>query len=192
MKEEFVRRQEQRAGGDLLGAAGTAQQIGRAAGAVGLLAVLEAAQDARGVDAAGRQRVGADAVGGMIDREALGELDQRRLAGGVGRAAGDADLAELRGDVDDGAAAGLADPLPQRHRLMAGSVSGLSATPSDLGFRFVIPPGLDHGHESHFPLVLDTFLDSLDQGEWPISLRARIHMRYTLLARARRLFVRGM
>ncbi|WP_089938019.1 putative oxidoreductase C-terminal domain-containing protein [Candidatus Entotheonella palauensis] len=62
---------------------------------------------------------------------------------------------------------------------------GLSVAPSDLGFRLVIPPGLDHGHESHFPLVLDTFLDHLDQGEWPESLRARIRMRYTLLARAR-------
>ena len=41
-------------------------------------AMLEAAQDARGVDPAGRQRIGADAVGGVIDREAVGELDQRR------------------------------------------------------------------------------------------------------------------
>ena len=52
----------------------------------------------------------------MVDREACGELDQSRLAGGVGRSVGDADLAELRGDVDDGAAAGLAE---LRHRVFA-------------------------------------------------------------------------
>lgn len=62
---------------------------------------------------------------------------------------------------------------------------GLSAVPSAPGFRFVIPPELDHGHESHFPLVLDAFLDHLDWGQWPEALRARIRMRYTLLARAR-------
>ena len=48
-----------------------------------------------------------DAVRRVIDRKAFGELDQRRLAGGVGGAAGDADLAKLRGDVDDAAAARL-------------------------------------------------------------------------------------
>ncbi len=62
---------------------------------------------------------------------------------------------------------------------------GLSMAPSNLGFRFVIPPDLDHGHESHFPLVLDGFLDHLDQGQWPEALRSRIRMRYTLLAKAR-------
>ncbi len=62
---------------------------------------------------------------------------------------------------------------------------GLSVVPSDLGFQFVTPPELDRGHESHFPLVLDAFLDHLDRGEWPEALRARIRMRYTLLARAR-------
>ena len=64
---------------------------------------------------------------------------------------------------------------------------GLSATPSDLGFRLVIPPALDHGHESHFPLVLDAFLDHLGQSSWPEALRARLRLRYTLLARAREL-----
>jgi hypothetical protein len=68
---------------------------------------------------------------------------------------------------------------------------GLSVAPSDLGFRFVIPPELDHGHEGHFPLVLNTFLSHLDRGAWPESLRARIRMRYTLLARARELALGG-
>ncbi len=63
----------------------------------------------------------------------------------------------------------------------------LSAVPSDIGFQFVIPPELDRGHESHFPLVLKTFLDHLDRGQWPAPLRARIRMRYTLLAKAREL-----
>jgi hypothetical protein len=70
------------------------------------------------------------------------------------------------------------------------SFPGLSVAPSDLGFRFVIPPALDHGHESHFPLVLDAFLEHLDRGQWPESLRARIRLRYTLLARARELALR--
>ena len=71
MKEDSSRCQEQRPGGDLVGPPGTAEQIGRSARAVGGLAVLEAPQDALGVDAAGRQRVGADAVVGMVDCEAF-------------------------------------------------------------------------------------------------------------------------
>jgi hypothetical protein len=35
--------------------------------------------------------------------------------------------------------------------------------------------------------VLDAFLDHLGQGAWPEALRARIRLRYTLLARAREL-----
>lgn len=69
---------------------------------------------------------------------------------------------------------------------------GLSVAPSDLGFQFIIPPGLDHGHESHLPLVLNTFLEHLDRGHWPASLRARIQMRYTLLAKARELALDGV
>ena len=64
---------------------------------------------------------------------------------------------------------------------------GLAWVSSDLGFRLVTPPALDRGHESHFPLVLDTFLDYLDRGSWPQALPARIRMRYTLLAQARQL-----
>src|SRR3954462_11382446 len=64
----FVRRQEQRAGGDLVRASWPAEQISGAPGAVGGLAALEAAQDACGVDPARRQRIGTDTVRGMIDR----------------------------------------------------------------------------------------------------------------------------
>jgi hypothetical protein len=67
---------------------------------------------------------------------------------------------------------------------------GLSFTPSALGFRFEVPPELDRGHESHFALVRDRFLDYLDQGHWPEALPARIRMRYTLLAQAQALALR--
>jgi hypothetical protein len=49
----------------------------------------------------------------------------------------------------------------------------------------LLPPALDHGHESHFPLVLAAFIDHLERGSWPESLPARLRLRYTLLARAR-------
>src|SRR3954462_13599788 len=71
----FGRRQEQRAGGDLVRASWPAQQIGWAARAVGGLAALETAEDARGVDPARRQRSGTDTIRGMIDRQALSELN---------------------------------------------------------------------------------------------------------------------
>jgi predicted dehydrogenase len=62
---------------------------------------------------------------------------------------------------------------------------GLAYEASAPGWRLLPPPGLDHGHESHFPLVLDAFLKHLDHGAWPEALQARLRMRYTLLARAR-------
>jgi predicted dehydrogenase len=67
---------------------------------------------------------------------------------------------------------------------------GLSFVPSAIGFRFVVPPELERGHESHFALVLNRFLDYLEQGHWPEALPARIRMRYTLLAQARELALR--
>jgi len=54
----------------------------------------------------------------------------------------------------------------------------------------VLPPALEQGHESHFALVLNAFLDHLDHGAWPEALPARIRMHYTLLARARELALR--
>src|SRR3954468_2663652 len=45
----------------------------------------------------------------MIAGKAFGELDQRRFASGIRRAAGHADLPELRSDVDDRATSRLAD-----------------------------------------------------------------------------------
>ena len=62
---------------------------------------------------------------------------------------------------------------------------GLAWTPAADGVRFQLPSALDHGHESHFALALNAFLDHLDRGVWPEALRAHLRLRYTLLARAR-------
>ncbi len=47
-----------------------------------------------------------------------------------------------------------------------------------------IPPDVDAGHESHFALVLDAFLDAIDQRQWPATLSERTLAKYTLLAAA--------
>ena len=62
---------------------------------------------------------------------------------------------------------------------------GLAWTPVEGGVCLQLPAALDHGHESHFALVLNAFLDHLERGVWPEALRARLRLRYTLLARAR-------
>jgi hypothetical protein len=67
---------------------------------------------------------------------------------------------------------------------------GLAWTPAACGLRVLLPSGLDQGHESHFALALNAFLDHLDRGVYPEALRTRIRMRYTLLARARDLALR--
>lgn len=67
---------------------------------------------------------------------------------------------------------------------LAADFPGLSMAPSELGFRLTVAPGLDGGHESHFPLVLDEFLDLLDGSGDGAALAARIGARYALLARA--------
>jgi predicted dehydrogenase len=68
---------------------------------------------------------------------------------------------------------------------------GLSYQPSDIGFHLLAPADLDCGHESHFPLVLNQFLDYLDHGHWPEALTARIRSRYLLLAAARELVLQN-
>ena len=47
-----------------------------------------------------------------------------------------------------------------------------------------IPPALDAGHESHFPLVLDELLKTIDERRWPAALAERTLAKYTLLAEA--------
>jgi len=67
---------------------------------------------------------------------------------------------------------------------------GLAYTPAARGTRLQLPAALDQGHESHFALALNAFLDHLDLGVWPEALGARLRMRYTLLARARDMALR--
>jgi hypothetical protein len=47
-----------------------------------------------------------------------------------------------------------------------------------------IPPALDAGHESHFPLVLDEFLRYVDEQQWPAATVSRTLAKYSLLAEA--------
>jgi hypothetical protein len=68
---------------------------------------------------------------------------------------------------------------------------GLACVPAAGGVRLLLPAALDQGHESHFALALNAFLDHLDRGVWPEALRARLRMRYTLLARAHDLALRA-
>jgi hypothetical protein len=69
-----------------------------------LVHALPALQHPARLDGAGRQRVGADALRRVVRGQHLGELDERALAGAVGRAAGRGDAAELRGDENHAAA----------------------------------------------------------------------------------------
>lgn len=62
---------------------------------------------------------------------------------------------------------------------------GLDLESIDGGFRYVIPRALRTSHESHFAMVLESFLDYLDAGRWPVWLSPGIRVRYELLARAR-------
>jgi len=64
---------------------------------------------------------------------------------------------------------------------------GLGMKPADYGFELVIPDALRSPHESHFAMVLESFLDYLDAGRWPRWLTPGIRMRYELLARSREL-----
>ncbi len=67
---------------------------------------------------------------------------------------------------------------------------GLGSTSTDNGFELVIPEALRSTHESHFAMVLESFLDYLDAGCWPQWLTQGIRMRYELLARSRELALR--
>ena len=66
----------------------------------------------------------------------------------------------------------------------------LEFEPAEVGYRFILPERLRTGHESHFAMVLDAFLDYLQAGRWPEWLAPGIRLRYTLLAHARELALR--
>jgi predicted dehydrogenase len=64
---------------------------------------------------------------------------------------------------------------------------GLGVERSRNGLRLTIPAALRSTHESHFAMVLETFLDYVDAGRWPDWLTRGIRLRYELLARSREL-----
>ncbi len=68
---------------------------------------------------------------------------------------------------------------------------GLSLSCESDGLRFHAPAILDSGHESHFPLVRDRFLDLIDQPAEHPPLYSRIKSRYGLIAQARTLALSG-
>ena len=68
----------------------------------------------RRVGGAGRDRVDGDAVRGELDRERLGERDDRPLGGGVRAEAADDEDVGGRAHVDDPSALALLDHLPRR------------------------------------------------------------------------------
>ena len=57
-------------------------------------------------------------------------------------------------------------------------------------FAWNIGAGLRLDLSDHFAMVLESFLDYLDAGQWPRWLIPAIRMRYSLLARAREFALR--
>jgi len=84
---------------------------------------------------------------------------------------------------------GNAERVQQAMADMVGAVQrelpGVAVAPTDDGRAEVtIPPALDAGHESHFALVLDEFLKTVDDRHWPVARAERTLAKYTLLAEA--------
>ena len=61
---------------------------------------------------------------------------------------------------------------------------GIAMEPSDNGFRIHIPAALRTGHESHFAMVLEQYLDYLEHDNAPATLASTMATRYRLLAEA--------
>jgi predicted dehydrogenase len=61
---------------------------------------------------------------------------------------------------------------------------GVRAEIRDGRVEVVVPPGLDGGHETHFPLVLDQMLRAIDDGRWPTDVATRTREKYAVLADA--------
>lgn len=74
-------------------------------GACGLQ-IAVAASKAPGSDRARGERIDPDAIGSVIDCHCLRQLDQRAFGGAIRRTPGGADAPQLRGNMDDAAAAG--------------------------------------------------------------------------------------
>jgi predicted dehydrogenase len=68
---------------------------------------------------------------------------------------------------------------------LQGELPGVGvALAADERYEVTIPPGLDTGHESHFSVVLDELLRTIDDHRWPAALAERTLAKYTLLAEA--------
>jgi predicted dehydrogenase len=68
---------------------------------------------------------------------------------------------------------------------------GLQLERIDNALRLNAPADLDDGHESHFPLVRDRYLDVIDSGNGDDADYSRIGARYRLIAAARTLALDG-
>ena len=67
---------------------------------------------------------------------------------------------------------------------------GLGFKQSYIGFEMIIPAPLRTGHEAHFAMVLNDFLDLIESSVWPEQLARRIRTRYTVTARAQEMATR--
>lgn len=67
-----------------------------------------------------------------------------------------------------------------------GEFPGVSASEAADGSGWTLdwPAEIAPGHEAHFGMVLEEFLDHVDAGAWPAGLIGAIQTRYTLLAHA--------
>ena len=65
-----------------------------------------------------------------------------------------------------------------------GEYPGVSFAAVEAGWDIHVPPGLDAGHESHFPLVLAEFLSLVDGKSAPPTLQTDTLAKYVLLAQA--------
>jgi predicted dehydrogenase len=61
---------------------------------------------------------------------------------------------------------------------------GVRAEAREGSIEIAVPAGLDGGHETHFPLVLDQFLQTIDDQRWPADAAARTRAKYAVLAAA--------
>lgn len=83
------------------------------------------------------------------------------------------------------AGADIGAPLAEAVAQWQEAFPGLGVVSRGAGYRFTIPDALRTGHESHFAMVLESFLDYVDAGRWPDWLVPGIRLRYATLARAR-------
>jgi predicted dehydrogenase len=88
---------------------------------------------------------------------------------------------ELVVDAHDAGAARAVDAMVREAQA---DFPGVHVQRRDEASEIVIPAGLDGGHETHFTLVLDRFLESIDDGRWPVDVAARTLAKYALLADA--------